>query len=152
MIIFAITFFFLLAWLLAFLCFARFALLPCFAFLCVSSRLSGLLDLLSFACLFACLLACLLACLFGWLVSWFLACSPVRSLACSLARSLACFIACSLARSLAYLCACLLVFLVCFAWLNCEARAVEHQKLNQTTPYGVVWLSFWCSTYLLWLA
>ena len=23
---------------------------------------------------------------------------------------------------------------------------VEHQKLNQTTPYGAVWLSFWCST------
>ena len=24
---------------------------------------------------------------------------------------------------------------------------VEHQKLNQTTPYGVVWLSFWYSTH-----
>ena len=23
---------------------------------------------------------------------------------------------------------------------------VEHQKLNQTTPYGPVWLSFWSST------
>ena len=23
---------------------------------------------------------------------------------------------------------------------------VEHQKLNQTTPYGAVWLNFWCST------
>ena len=23
---------------------------------------------------------------------------------------------------------------------------VEHQKLNQTTPFGAVWLSFWCST------
>ena len=23
---------------------------------------------------------------------------------------------------------------------------VEQQKLNQTTPYGAVWLSFWCST------
>ena len=23
---------------------------------------------------------------------------------------------------------------------------VEHQKLNQTTPYGAVWLTFWCST------
>ena len=23
---------------------------------------------------------------------------------------------------------------------------VEHQKLNQTTPDGAVWLSFWCST------
>ena len=28
-------------------------------------------------------------------------------------------------------------------WL---AGFVEHQKLNQTTP-GVVWLSFWYSTY-----
>ena len=26
------------------------------------------------------------------------------------------------------------------------ANRVEHQKLNQTTPYGAVWLSFWCST------
>ena len=23
---------------------------------------------------------------------------------------------------------------------------VEHQKLNQTTPFDAVWLSFWCST------
>ena len=46
--------------------------------------------------------------------------------------------------------ACLLVFLVglLVGWLTCEARAVEHQKPNQTTPYGVVWLSFWCSTSL----
>ena len=28
---------------------------------------------------------------------------------------------------------CLLI-LICFAWLPCEARAVEHQKLNQMTP------------------
>ena len=27
-----------------------------------------------------------------------------------------------------------------------QANRVEHQKLNQTTPYGAVWLSFWCST------
>ena len=31
--------------------------------------------------------------------------------------------------------------------MTCEDRAVEHQKLNQTTPYGVVLLSFWYSTY-----
>ena len=29
-------------------------------------------------------------------------------------------------------------------WL---AYLVEHQKLNQTMPYGAVWLSFWCSTF-----
>ena len=29
--------------------------------------------------------------------------------------------------------------------VSAEGR-VEHQKLNQTTPYGAVWLSFWCST------
>ena len=38
--------------------------------------------------------------------------------------------------------------LICFTWLTCEAFAVEHQKLNQKTPYGVIWLNFWCSTYL----
>ena len=27
-----------------------------------------------------------------------------------------------------------------------QSKQVEHQKLNQTTPLGVVWLSFWCST------
>ena len=27
-----------------------------------------------------------------------------------------------------------------------QVNRVEHQKLNQTTPYGAVWLSFWCST------
>ena len=27
-----------------------------------------------------------------------------------------------------------------------QANRVEHQKLNQTTPYCAVWLSFWCST------
>ena len=27
-----------------------------------------------------------------------------------------------------------------------QANLVEHQKLNQTTPYCPVWLSFWCST------
>ena len=71
-----------------------------------------------------------------------------------LANLLACWLACLLT----YLRACLLfgllclLVLICFAWLTCEARAVEHQKLNQTTPYGVVWLSFWCSTYLPWFA
>ena len=29
--------------------------------------------------------------------------------------------------------------------VSAEGR-VEHQKLNQTTPYGAVWLSFWCPT------
>ena len=29
--------------------------------------------------------------------------------------------------------------------VSAEGR-VEHQKLNQTEPYGAVWLSFWCST------
>ena len=29
---------------------------------------------------------------------------------------------------------CLLV-LICFTWFTCEARAVKHQKLNQTTPW-----------------
>ena len=29
--------------------------------------------------------------------------------------------------------------------VSAEGR-VEHQKLNQTAPLGVVWLSFWCST------
>ena len=43
-----------------------------------------------------------------------------------------------------------LLVLLWFVWLSCAARAVEHQKLNQATPYGVVWLSFGCSTYLLW--
>ena len=23
---------------------------------------------------------------------------------------------------------------------------VEHRKINQTTPYGAVWLRFWCTT------
>ena len=27
-----------------------------------------------------------------------------------------------------------------------QVNRVEHQKLNQTTPYGAVWLSFLCST------
>ena len=36
------------------------------------------------------------------------------------------------AYPLARLLACLLGWLV--GWLTCEARAVEHQKLNQTTP------------------
>ena len=31
--------------------------------------------------------------------------------------------------------------------LGSLAGLVEHQKLNQTTPYGAVWLSFWCSTF-----
>ena len=66
---------------------------------------------------------------------------------------LVCLLACSFARSLAFLLAFLVCFaclpiLICFAWLTCEACAVEHQKLNQTTPYGVVWLNFWGSTYL----
>ena len=47
----------------------------------------------------------------------------------------------SLARLRAYVLVCLFFgllsladFFVRFAWLTCEARAVEHQKLNQTTP------------------
>ena len=31
---------------------------------------------------------------------------------------------------------CLLVF-ICFAWLACEARAVEHQELNEKTPFSL---------------
>ena len=52
---------------------------------------------------------------------------------------------------------CLLACFDCFTllsllWLLYAALQVEHQKLNQTTPYGAVWLSLWCSTYLLaWL-
>ena len=58
----------------------------------------------------------------GCLVCWLFACLLVSLLPCSLA--------------------CLLTF--------CEARAVEHQKLNLLTPYGNVWWSFSCSTYLPW--
>ena len=42
----------------------------------------------------------------------------------------------------------LLGLLASLCLLALLSRAVERQKLNQTTPYGVVWLSFWCSTYL----
>ena len=82
------------------------------------------------------LVACLLAWLIGWLVVWLLDWLVVCLLTCSLAHSLA--------RLLAYLL--FMVCSACVAWLTCEARAVEQQKLNQTTPYGVVWLSFCCST------
>ena len=46
-------------------------------------------------------------------------------------------LACSFARSLAFLLAFLVCFaclptLICFAWLTCEAWAVEHQKLNHS--------------------
>ena len=100
-----------------------------------------------FACLLACLLtrllACLLACflvlacllrwLVGRLVSWLVGFLLTHLLACSLA--------CLFAWLVDWLVGWLL------AWLTYEARAVEHQKLNQTTSYGVVWLSFWYSTY-----
>ena len=112
--------------------------------------------------LFICLLACLLTCLPGWLVGWLVACLLawlIGWLVSWLVVCLLCWLVCLLARSHASLLACRLAFfgllclliLICLAWLTCEARAVEHQKLNQTTPYGVVWLSFWCSTYLPWL-
>ena len=93
--------------------------------------------------LLACLLVCflVLGCLLRWLVdrfvSWLVGFLLTHLLACSLAGLFACL----LGWLFDWLLACVL------AWLTCEARAVEHQKLNQTTPYGVVWLSFWCSTY-----
>ena len=55
--------------------------------------------------------------LVGWLVGW-----------------LVCWVGWLVGLLLAYL-------------LACQLARVEHQKLNQTTPYGVVWLSFMCSTY-----
>ena len=37
--------------------------------------------------------------------------------------------------------------LFCVNWNTYfQVNRVEHQKLNQTTPYGAVWLSFWCLT------
>ena len=107
------------------------------------------------------LVSCLVGWLIGWLGDWFVGwlffCSLSRSLACLL-FGLLCFLllicyawltceGCAvllLAWLVSWLVACLL------AWLTYEARAVDHQKLNQTTPYGVVSLSFWCSTYLPW--
>ena len=74
------------------------------------------------------------ACLVGWFVDWLAGCL-LGLLTRLLSRSLDCW----LAYFFGLLC---LLVLICFAWLTCEARAVEHQKLNQTTPYGVVWLSF----------
>jgi len=66
----------------------------------------------------------------GWFVGWLVAC-----LLGLLTRLLARSLACCLASYFSLLC---LLVLICFAWLTCEARAVEHQKLNQTTPDGVV--------------
>ena len=113
------------------------------------------------ACLLAGLFIYLLACLLtsflvGWLIDWLLGWLAhwlvgwlvgclLALLVGLLAHLLACSFACFLACFFGLLC---LLILICFAWLTCEARAVEHQKLNQTKPYGVVWLSFWCSTYL----
>ena len=74
----------------------------------------------------------------GWLVDWLVGWLVGYLFVCLLDCSLAFF---------GLLC---LLVLICFVLLICEARVVEHQKLNQTTPYGVVWLSFWCSTYLPW--
>ena len=36
--------------------------------------------------------------------------------------------------------------MICRRVTSFQVNRVEHQKLNQTTPYGTVWLSFWCST------
>ena len=75
-----------------------------------------------FACLLSCLLACLVGCLIDWLVGWLVGCALL-----------------------------LFAWLACFALLCWLARLnrsrVEYQKLNQTAPYGAVWLSFWCSTH-----
>ena len=110
---------------------------------------------------YLCLLACsslswLLACLLGWLVGC--------SLAWLIGRLVGWLFAYSLPRLLARSLTCLLAFwfaLLAFYDLLC---LVDLRSLRGWTPetqpndaYGVVWLSFWCSTYLLslglaWLA
>ena len=67
------------------------------------------------------------------IVGCLLGCLLAHLLACSLAG--ACFLACMLFLNL--LC---LHILICFAWLTCKDRAVEHQKLNQATPECLVFI------------
>ena len=99
--------------------------------------------------LVAFLLARLLGWLVGWLVGWLLACL-VDWLVSWLVVSL---LTCSLARLLAHLLACFWFALLAFFDLLC---LVDLRGLRGWTPetqlndaYGVVRLSFWCSTYLL---
>ena len=81
------------------------------------------------------LLACLLAC-FALLC---FACLVCFATSVQLATLLACFVL-----------LCFACLLACLALL-CFALRVKHPKLNQTMPYGVVWLTFWFSTYVLWI-
>ena len=89
-----------------------------------------------------------LAWLVGWLVGWLLACLVdllvswlvVSILTCSLARSLACLLAFGL------LC---LPFFICFAWLTCEACAVERRRLVEFLVFNTCSRLAWLD--LAWL-
>ena len=93
--------------------------------------LSGL-----FTYLLACLLACLLVCLVGWLIGLLVACLVGWLVGWLVSWLVGCLLTCSLARWLACLLFrySLLAYFDLLCLVDLRGRAVEHQKLNQTTP------------------